>query len=74
MPIYCVFSVFPYLIMLHDHTLPQRKLNEVSEDEWLSIPEVGDWRNKKQRNPRAEKYVAFEHYTFKESVCVFDAL
>ena len=34
---------------------PQRKLSEVSEEEWLSIPEVGDARNKRQRNPRHEK-------------------
>lgn len=33
----------------------QRKLAEVSEEEWLSIPEVGDARNKRQRNPRYEK-------------------
>lgn len=33
----------------------QRKLAEVSEEEWLSIPEVGDARNKRQRNPRHEK-------------------
>lgn len=33
----------------------QRKLSEVSEEEWLSIPEVGDARNKRQRNPRYEK-------------------
>ncbi|PFX20029.1 Pre-mRNA-processing factor 6 [Stylophora pistillata] len=33
----------------------KRKLGEVSEDDWLSIPEVGDYRNKKQRNPRTEK-------------------
>ena len=24
------------------------------EDEWAAIPEVGDWRNKKLRNPRAD--------------------
>ena len=35
--------------------LSQRKLSEVSEEEWLSIPEVGDARNKRQRNPRYEK-------------------
>lgn len=35
--------------------LLQRKLSEVSEQEWLSIPEVGDARNKRQRNPRYEK-------------------
>ncbi|RMX50454.1 hypothetical protein pdam_00018315 [Pocillopora damicornis] len=34
----------------------KRKLGEVSEDDWLSIPEVGDYRNKKQRNPRTEKF------------------
>ncbi|XP_056304688.1 pre-mRNA-processing factor 6 [Danio aesculapii] len=33
----------------------KRKLSEVTEDEWLSIPEVGDARNKRQRNPRYEK-------------------
>jgi pre-mRNA-processing factor 6 len=34
----------------------KRNLNEMSEDEWRSIPEVGDARNKKIRNPRAEKF------------------
>lgn len=34
----------------------RRALSQVSEDEWLSIPDVGDARNKKQRNPRAEKF------------------
>lgn len=33
----------------------KRKLSDVSYDEWLSIPEVGDARNKKQRNPRVDK-------------------
>uniref|UniRef100_UPI00358DE5CD pre-mRNA-processing factor 6 n=1 Tax=Myxine glutinosa TaxID=7769 RepID=UPI00358DE5CD len=33
----------------------KRKLVEVSEEEWLNIPEVGDARNKRQRNPRHEK-------------------
>ncbi|NWT66508.1 PRP6 factor, partial [Prunella himalayana] len=33
----------------------KRKLAEVTEDEWLSIPEAGDARNKRQRNPRYEK-------------------
>ncbi|CAF0919146.1 unnamed protein product [Brachionus calyciflorus] len=33
----------------------KRKLTDVSYDEWMSIPEVGDARNKKQRNPRADK-------------------
>lgn len=41
------------------HLCFQRKLGEVSEDDWLSIPEVGDYRNKKQRNPRTEKWVDY---------------
>ncbi|KAF6031157.1 PRPF6 [Bugula neritina] len=36
----------------------KRKLSMVSENEWDAIPEVGDVRNKKQRNPRKEKYSA----------------
>lgn len=27
----------------------------MTEEEWLSIPDVGDARNKRQRNPRYEK-------------------
>ncbi|CAF4810724.1 unnamed protein product [Pieris macdunnoughi] len=34
----------------------KRELKMVSEDEWSAIPEVGDARNRKQRNPRAEKF------------------
>ncbi|KOB72749.1 Pre-mRNA-processing factor 6 [Operophtera brumata] len=34
----------------------KRELKTVSEDEWSAIPEVGDARNRKQRNPRAEKF------------------
>ena len=36
----------------------QRALSKVSEDEWNSIPEVGDVRNKKQRNAalRPDRY------------------
>lgn len=34
----------------------KRDLAKVSSDEWQSIPEVGDSRNKKMRNPRSEKY------------------
>lgn len=41
-----------------DYHLFQRKLAVVSEEEWDAIPEVGDVRNKKQRNPRKEKYSA----------------
>ncbi|EPQ11240.1 Pre-mRNA-processing factor 6 [Myotis brandtii] len=33
----------------------KRKLAEVTEEEWLSIPEAGDARNKRQQNPRYEK-------------------
>jgi len=39
----------------HIINLLQRKLAEVSSDEWMAIPEVGDARNKHQRNPRMEK-------------------
>ncbi|XP_053674883.1 pre-mRNA-processing factor 6 [Anopheles nili] len=34
----------------------KRNLIAVSEEEWANLPEVGDSRNKKQRNPRAEKF------------------
>ncbi|OQR74425.1 pre-mRNA-processing factor 6-like [Tropilaelaps mercedesae] len=34
----------------------KRELQEVTADDWNAIPEVGDARNKKQRNPRAEKF------------------
>ncbi|KAH1016330.1 pre-mRNA-processing factor 6 [Dendroctonus ponderosae] len=34
----------------------KRDLIQVSEDEWRHIPEVGDARNKDQRNPRREKF------------------
>lgn len=34
----------------------KRKLNEVSTEEWTFLPEVGDSRNKKMRNPRTEKF------------------
>lgn len=51
-----VLSVFYFIHMLSLFSIPsQRKLSEVSEEEWLSIPEVGDARNKRQRNPRHEK-------------------
>ncbi|XP_030829995.1 pre-mRNA-processing factor 6 [Strongylocentrotus purpuratus] len=33
----------------------KRKLVEVTEDDWNSIPTVGDARNKHQRNPKADK-------------------
>lgn len=34
----------------------KRNLGEVTLEEWSTIPEVGDSRNRKQRNPRAEKF------------------
>ncbi|VDP10622.1 unnamed protein product [Soboliphyme baturini] len=34
----------------------KRQLAQVSEDEWANIPEVGDARNRRQRNPRSEKF------------------
>lgn len=34
----------------------KRTLASVSEAEWEALPEVGDSRNRKQRNPRAEKF------------------
>lgn len=33
----------------------KRKLADVTAEEWMSMPEVGDARNKRQRNPRQEK-------------------
>ncbi|CAH1772919.1 unnamed protein product [Owenia fusiformis] len=36
----------------------KRELKDVSFDEWSSLPEVGDARNRKQRNPRKEVYTA----------------
>lgn len=34
----------------------KRGLVTVSEDEWRNVPEVGDARNRKIRNPRAERF------------------
>jgi pre-mRNA-processing factor 6 len=36
----------------------QRALGDVSDEEWLNIPDVGDARNKKQRNAhiRPDRY------------------
>ena len=33
----------------------QRELASVSFDSWTNLPEVGDARNKRQRNPRLDK-------------------
>ncbi|KAH6934939.1 hypothetical protein HPB50_002305 [Hyalomma asiaticum] len=37
----------------------KRDLAQVTVDDWKTIPEVGDARNKRQRNPRPEKQVLF---------------
>ncbi|XP_013383916.1 pre-mRNA-processing factor 6 isoform X3 [Lingula anatina] len=34
----------------------KRELADVSFDEWASLPDVGDARNKRQRNPKADKF------------------
>lgn len=34
----------------------KRNLAVLTEEDWIKIPEVGDSRNKKQRNPRSDKY------------------
>ncbi|XP_014780302.1 pre-mRNA-processing factor 6 [Octopus bimaculoides] len=34
----------------------KRELASVSYDDWMNLPEVGDARNKRQRNPRADKF------------------
>ncbi|XP_066910794.1 pre-mRNA-processing factor 6-like [Clytia hemisphaerica] len=34
----------------------KRKLSDVSANEWATLPEVGDSRNKKMRNPRTERF------------------
>ncbi|UJR30148.1 hypothetical protein I4U23_017688 [Adineta vaga] len=34
----------------------KRKLADVTVEEWMSVPEVGDVRNKRQRNPRQDKF------------------
>jgi len=36
----------------------QRELASVTFDSWTNLPEVGDARNKRQRNPKMEKSVA----------------
>lgn len=60
-----VFYLFKYEIIFIFHFRPKiqqqfsdlkRSLSSVSLEEWSSIPEVGDSRNRKQRNPRAEKF------------------
>jgi len=35
----------------------KQNLTDVSDDEWRTMPEVGDARNKKLRNPRAEEFI-----------------
>ena len=54
----CPWPIFQQLLFNGKLFIMQRKLSAVSADEWDAIPEVGDVRNKKQRNPRKEKYSA----------------
>lgn len=44
--------------MSHDTVVLQRALADVSPEEWVNIPDVGDARNKKQRNAhiRPDRY------------------
>lgn len=51
----CAYEILPENKCFGGGKCFQRKLAEVTEEEWLSIPEVGDARNKRQRNPRYEK-------------------
>ncbi len=39
----------------------KRDMAQIDTDEWLQIPDVGDSRNRKQRNPRAERYREFSN-------------
>lgn len=51
-----------YALLSHQRAIwlfLQRALSSVTAEEWANIPEVGDVRNKSQRNPRAEKLVIF---------------
>ena len=49
----CVLCMIYYVCLML--VVFQRKLGDVTKDDWDNIPEVGDARNKKQRNPRTEK-------------------
>ena len=53
-----VFYMFYSIVasFLFNDVALQRKLSDVTKDDWDSIPEVGDARNRKQRNPQTEKY------------------
>lgn len=50
----------------------KRGLAEVSNDQWLNLPEVGDARNKRQRNPMAEKYTPVPDSAFARAVSAGD--
>jgi len=54
----CVYVCEMFIIVSLCYLTTQRALSKVSEDEWNSIPEVGDVRNKKQRNAalRPDRY------------------
>lgn len=46
----------------------KRELTNVSESEWNAIPEVGDARNKKQRNPRYERFTPIPDTIFSKGL------
>eukprot|EP00794_Sanderia_malayensis_P012168 gene12168-13423_t len=46
----------------------KRKLSEVTKDEWAVIPEVGDARSKKQRNPRSERFTPVPDSILKSAI------
>ncbi|XP_071824736.1 pre-mRNA-processing factor 6-like [Apostichopus japonicus] len=58
----------------------KRGLSDVTEDDWNSIPEVGDARNKHQRNPKADKITPVpdsflaKHAMTQETVSALDPL
>ncbi|CRK89861.1 CLUMA_CG003466, isoform A [Clunio marinus] len=46
----------------------KRSLANVSEAEWAALPEVGDARNRKQRNQRAEKFTPLPDSVFSKNL------
>ena len=66
---YIPVYIIVFSLTLKEVFLFQRKLTDVSFDSWMNLPEVGDARNKKQRNPRKEKLVISLHETLLEFLC-----
>ena len=42
-------------------TIEQRKLSDITYENWMALPEVGDGRNKRTRNPKKEKLVSLKY-------------